>query len=114
MATALRKVELNDPATRHLHQDFGRIFVGHTVSEAMDSLRRHPPQGRILYLYVVDDEGRLVGVESDVSGGGHLPLQLPPARVGHDRRSDATAGQGQGFRASPAVRPGAVPEAGRR
>ncbi|MFI5460559.1 MAG: CBS domain-containing protein [Isosphaerales bacterium] len=62
MATSLTKVELNDPVSRHLHQDFARIRVSQTVSEALDGLRRHPPQGRILYLYVVDDQGRLEGV----------------------------------------------------
>ena len=53
---------LNDPVSRHLHQDFARILVSQTVGEALDGLRRHPPQGRILYLYVVDDQGRLAGV----------------------------------------------------
>ena len=56
------KVELNEPVSRHLHQDFARILVSQTVGEAIDGLRRHPPQGRILYLYIVDDAGRLVGV----------------------------------------------------
>jgi magnesium transporter len=32
------------------------------VGEALDGLRRHPPRGRILYLYVVDDQNRLAGV----------------------------------------------------
>jgi magnesium transporter len=53
---------LNDPVSRHLHQDFAQILVSQTVGEALDGLRRHPPQGRILYLYVVDDQGRLAGV----------------------------------------------------
>jgi magnesium transporter len=56
------KAALNDPLSRHLHQHCARILVGMTVSEAIDGLRRDPPHGRILYLYVVDDEGRLVGV----------------------------------------------------
>jgi magnesium transporter len=62
LAISLTKVELNDAVTRHLHQDFARIPVGQTVGEALDALRGHPPQGRILYLYVVDDQGHLVGV----------------------------------------------------
>jgi magnesium transporter len=33
-----------------------------TVGEALDHLRAHPPAGRVLYLYVVDAEGRLEGV----------------------------------------------------
>ena len=62
MATSLTKVEPNDPVTTHLHQDYAWILVSQTVSEALDFLRRHPPQGRILYLYVVDAERRLEGV----------------------------------------------------
>jgi magnesium transporter len=62
VATALTNVELNDPVSRHIHQDFARIFVNQTVSEALNSLRRRHPRGRILYLYVLDDEGRLEGV----------------------------------------------------
>jgi magnesium transporter len=61
-APALTKDELNDPVAGHLHQDFARILANQTVGEALDSLRRHPPQGRILYLYVVDDQDRLAGV----------------------------------------------------
>lgn len=56
------KVELNDPVSRYLHRDCARILLSQTVGEAIDGLRRHPPKGRILYLYVVDGSGRLVGV----------------------------------------------------
>jgi len=53
---------LNAPVTRGMHQDFTRLRVGQTVGEALDWLRRHQPQGRIVYFYVVDDDGRLRGV----------------------------------------------------
>jgi magnesium transporter len=33
-----------------------------TVAEALDWLRAHPPEERILYFYVLDSEGRLEGV----------------------------------------------------
>jgi magnesium transporter len=46
----------------HLHQDFARLHVTQTVGQALDELRAHPPQGRIIYLYVVDDAGGLCGV----------------------------------------------------
>src|SRR5262249_37762587 len=62
LATSSMNVELNDPVSRHLQREIARIPVGQTVGEALDGLRRHPPQGRILYLYVVDDQGRLAGV----------------------------------------------------
>jgi magnesium transporter len=53
---------LNDPVTAHLRRDFTRLTLGQTVGEALDWLRSHPPAGRILYLYVVDDGDRLCGV----------------------------------------------------
>jgi magnesium transporter len=59
---SLSKAELDDPVSRHVHQEIARVLVGQTVGEALDHLRRHPPPGRILYLYVVDDLGRLAGV----------------------------------------------------
>src|SRR5438105_15959938 len=62
VATSLTAVELQEPVTRHIRQDFARILASQTVADALESLRRDPPQGRILYLYVVDDAGRLEGV----------------------------------------------------
>ena len=52
----------DDPITRHLRTDVTRLYAGQTVGQALDWLRKHPPGGRILYFYVVDVEGRLVGV----------------------------------------------------
>src|ERR1700729_3297992 len=45
-----------------MHQDFTRLRVGQTVGAALDWLRHNPPPGRVIYFYVVDDEGRLLGV----------------------------------------------------
>ena len=53
---------LNSPVTSQMHQDFPRLQVGQTVSQALDALRRNPPAGRVIYFYVVDKEGRLAGV----------------------------------------------------
>src|SRR5690242_10489238 len=61
MATALAKAEWQDPVTRHMHHDFPQLAVHQTVGEALVWLRQHPPPGRIIYFYVVDD-GRLSGV----------------------------------------------------
>jgi magnesium transporter len=58
----LIKDHLSDPVTRHLHQDFAHIKASQTVGEALDWLRSHPPKGRILYFYVLDEEGHLEGV----------------------------------------------------
>src|SRR5579871_905886 len=62
MATNLAAANLRDPVTAHMHQDFTRVSLGQTVGEALDELRRHPPRGRIIYFYVVDEQGRLQGV----------------------------------------------------
>jgi NhaA family Na+:H+ antiporter len=45
-----------------MRADFTPLLVGQTVAEALDWLRRHPPRGRVIYLYVADDDGRLRGV----------------------------------------------------
>src|ERR1051326_6118960 len=41
LALAIRKLNLNDPITRHLHQDFTRLDAGQTVGQALESLRLH-------------------------------------------------------------------------
>jgi magnesium transporter len=53
---------LNDPVTDHMRTDFARLHVRQTVGEALEAIRAKPPEGRIIYFYVVDDEGRLKGV----------------------------------------------------
>jgi magnesium transporter len=62
MPAALSKARLNDPVTAHMHQQFTALPLHQTVGEALVWLRQNPPQGRIIYFYVVDDEGRLQGV----------------------------------------------------
>src|SRR5262249_29692125 len=58
----LTPARLNDPVTQRMHQDFTQLRAGQTVGEALDWLRHNPPPGRVIYFYVVDDEGRLQGV----------------------------------------------------
>jgi len=58
----LTEANLNDPVTRHMRRDFCRIRLGQTVAQALDSVRQNPPEGRIVYFYATDDEGRLQGV----------------------------------------------------
>jgi len=62
MSVPLRKVDLNDPVRQHMHQEYTPVFLDQTVGEALEWLRQHPSQGRIVYFYVVDREGRLQGV----------------------------------------------------
>lgn len=45
-----------------MRTDFTPLLVDQTVDEALDWLRQHPPPGRVIYFYVVDNDGRLRGV----------------------------------------------------
>ena len=38
------------------------MAVGQTVGDALAQIRREPPEGRIIYFYVLDAENRLQGV----------------------------------------------------
>jgi magnesium transporter len=58
----LTKPNLNDPVLTHVHRDLARLPASLTVGQALDWLRSHPPEGRVVYLYVVDSEDRLCGV----------------------------------------------------
>jgi magnesium transporter len=62
MLRHLSEAELNEPIATHLRTDFTTLWPEWTVAEALDHMRRHPPSGRIIYFYVVDDKMRLVGV----------------------------------------------------
>jgi magnesium transporter len=62
MVGAPLDANLNDPVTRHMRRDFTRLRTDQTVGAALASLREHPPQERIIYFYVVDQEDRLQGV----------------------------------------------------
>jgi len=59
---ALAKAEWNDPIVQHMHREFSKLHTRQTVGEALDWLRQHPPPGRIIYFYVVDEDGCLQGV----------------------------------------------------
>lgn len=53
---------LNDPVTAHMRSDPTRLAAGQTVADALASVRTSPPGGRVIYFYVTDAAGRLVGV----------------------------------------------------
>lgn len=53
---------LNDPVTRHMRTDLARLHVRQTIGEALAALRTNPPDSRIIYFYIVDDDNRLRGV----------------------------------------------------
>jgi magnesium transporter len=62
MTAPVGEINPNDPIVQHMRTEFPRLRVGQTVGEAIAALRESPPAARIVYFYVVDDEGRLRGV----------------------------------------------------
>lgn len=62
MTAKTNKIDLNDPITRYVDKNVTSIRATQSVRSALDWLRAHPPGERIIYFYVVDDEGRLQGV----------------------------------------------------
>ena len=59
---------LNDPIAQHMRGGFASLLVDQTVGEALETVRRQPPEGRIIYFYVLDQENRLKG------RGAHSPF----------------------------------------
>ena len=53
---------LGDCVLQHARQDFVRVLVHQTVGEALAYVQQSRVEGRIVYFYVTDDAGRLVGV----------------------------------------------------
>jgi magnesium transporter len=62
MTPGANDVELDDPITRHMRTDYALLRMGDTVEESLLSIRARPPEGRVIYFYVVDEEQRLCGV----------------------------------------------------
>jgi magnesium transporter len=56
------KHHLDEPITRHMRQHFSRLLVNETVGQALEAIRRQPPEGRVIYFYVVDNDNHLLGV----------------------------------------------------
>jgi magnesium transporter len=53
---------LNDPVTAHMRPEATQLHRRRTVTEALAEIRANPPAGRVVYFYVVDDDGKLCGV----------------------------------------------------
>lgn len=53
---------LQEPALRYARQDFPVIRDNLTVGEALSVIRREGVGERIIYFYVINDEGQLVGI----------------------------------------------------
>jgi magnesium transporter len=62
MRIAQTNAPLDDPVTKHMHQEFTRLRVDEMVGEALNRIRSQPPAGRIIYFYVVDESDCLRGV----------------------------------------------------
>lgn len=56
------KIDLHDSVLDHIQADVVRLRPDQTVSHALDALRDRGSDQDIVYIYVVDDEGRLIGV----------------------------------------------------
>jgi magnesium transporter len=53
---------LDDPVELHLRTDITPLKVDQTIGQALEQIRNSRQGGRIIYFYVVDDDGRLQGV----------------------------------------------------
>ena len=62
MTTKLNDQNLREPVSRYMHKDFVALRQDQTISQVMTSLRNHNSTSEILYLYVTDENDRLVGV----------------------------------------------------
>lgn len=62
MGARTQEAFFGDPVTRHVRRDTVRLRADQTVGEALAAMRQQPPEGRIIYFYVVDADGRLEGV----------------------------------------------------
>jgi magnesium transporter len=58
----LRYEHLDEPLFGHLRRDFTALLLNQTVGSALEHLRKEPLGERIVYFYVVDEDGKLEGV----------------------------------------------------
>ena len=62
MAEPLSSDALHEPVVQHMRQDFAQLRADQTVGQALDSILARQPEGRIIYFYVANADGRLIGV----------------------------------------------------
>lgn len=74
----MNSVELEAPVRQIMRTECVRLRADQTVDDALHQMRTDPPRDRILYFYVVDDEGRLQGVVPT----RRLLLSAPDQRIG--------------------------------
>ncbi len=54
--------KLNDVVTHHMRSDFVSLRADRTVADALATIRETPVDGRVVYFYAADEQGRLTGV----------------------------------------------------
>src|SRR5262249_1191242 len=54
MAATVTPANLPDLVTQHIRRDFTSFTPEQTVGQALAQMRERPPEGRIIYFYVVD------------------------------------------------------------
>jgi magnesium transporter len=69
---------LKELALAHAHRDFAHVQATHTVAEALEAVRESDIKSRIVYFYVLDEPGRLLGVVPT----RRLLLSSPDTRIG--------------------------------
>lgn len=77
MVAPVTETNLSDPVAEHMRTELARLRVDQTVGEALDAIRQSPPPVRIVYFYVVDQDGCLKGVIPSRS----LLLSPPETRI---------------------------------
>lgn len=75
---AQQRDRLAELALNHAHRDFAHVLATHTVAEALETVRQSEIKSRIVYFYVLDEHGRLLGVVPT----RRLLLSPPEARIG--------------------------------
>ncbi len=62
MAQRLSQNTLSQPVHEHMRTDFVSLEETLTIDESLKHIREKQPEGRIVYFYVIDSDGRLLGV----------------------------------------------------
>lgn len=81
------KIDLHSSVLDHIQADVVRLRPEQTVADALDALRERGPGHEIVYIYVVDDEGRLSGVVPTRA----LLASRPERPLGEIAQSDVVA-----------------------
>lgn len=62
MSKTVQEDNLQDVITKHMRRDFVQLNIDLNVSQALEQVREKQPEGRIIYFYVTNAEGKLEGV----------------------------------------------------